>query len=413
MLFVSGFFSASEVALFGLERKKVPVLFADNQVIQRYLLNLLSGPRRLLISILIGNNIVNVAASIISVTLVTKIAEDFNLELNFLVLIQIITISTLVLIFGELIPKMIATRFQIPLLKIVTLPIYYFTIIIYPISEIVSELIKLTTSKFEIDKKKFAVSYDEIAELSQLSNEKIKLNKSELAIIESISDFKDTYVVEIMTPRVDIVALPLDDDIQSAIDLITKSGHSRIPVYENSIDNIVGVLYAKDLLKFIINPKLKTEFDLKSLIKRPLFVPETKKIKDLLSEFQAKKNHIAIVVDEYGGTAGLITLEDIIEEVVGDIWDEYDKIDSGIQKISERVYIVNAELKLIDLEIESDTKIDIDEEIKGESIAALILNQYGQIPEEGISIDIANIKITTIEVAKKRIRRVRIEFINA
>jgi CBS domain containing-hemolysin-like protein len=413
LLFVSGFFSASEVALFGLERKKVPVLFADNQVIQRYLLNLLSGPRRLLISILIGNNIVNVAASIISVTLVTKIAEDFNLELNFLVLIQIITISTLVLIFGELIPKMIATRFQIPLLKIVTLPIYYFTIIIYPISEIVSELIKLTTSKFEIDKKKFAVSYDEIAELSQLSNEKIKLNKSELAIIESISDFKDTYVVEIMTPRVDIVALPLDDDIQSAIDLITKSGHSRIPVYENSIDNIVGVLYAKDLLKFIINPKLKTEFDLKSLIKRPLFVPETKKIKDLLSEFQAKKNHIAIVVDEYGGTAGLITLEDIIEEVVGDIWDEYDKIDSGIQKISERVYIVNAELKLIDLEIESDTKIDIDEEIKGESIAALILNQYGQIPEEGISIDIANIKITTIEVAKKRIRRVRIEFINA
>jgi CBS domain containing-hemolysin-like protein len=326
--------------------------------------------------------------------------------------IQIIIISTLILIFGELIPKMIATNYQIPLLKVITVPLYFFTVVIYPISEIISEFIRFATSKFEFDRKKFAVNSEELADISSLADEKINLNQSEKEILESLSDFKDISVFEIMTPRVDIIALSLNDNIDKAIGVVTKSGHSRIPIYENSIDNIVGILYAKDLLKFIINPKLKTGTNLKSLMKRPLFVPETKKIDDLLNEFQLKKNHIAIVVDEYGGTAGIITLEDIIEEVLGDIWDEFDRSETSINAISENIFIVNAKLTFSEFEAETKLNIKLDEKIKDDSIASYLLDHFGEIPSEKVTLEISNMKLTIVEVAKKRIKKVRIEILN-
>lgn len=413
LLFVSAFFSGSEVAIFGLDKKKVSNYFSNNNIIQRYLNILLSSPRRLLISILIGNNLVNVAISIISVILVTELSLIYDLDINLMIGIQIILISTLILIFGELIPKMIATNYQIPLLKVITVPLYFFTVVIYPIAEIISELIRFTTSKFEFDRKKFAVNSQELADISLLSDNRISLNQSEKEILESLTDFKDISVFEIMTPRVDIIALSLNDNIDKAIEVVTESGHSRIPIYENSIDNIVGILYAKDLLKFIINPKLKTGTNLKSLIKRPLFVPETKKIDDLLNEFQLKKNHIAIVVDEYGGTAGIITLEDIIEEVLGDIWDEFDRSELNINAISENVFIVNANLTFSEFESETKFKLLVDDKIKGYSIASYLLDHFGEIPSEKVTLDLSNMKLTVIEVAKKRIKKVQIEILNS
>lgn len=413
LLFVSAFFSGSEVALFGLDKKKISNYFSDRTLIQRYLNNLLSSPRRLLISILIGNNLVNVAISIISVILVTELSSVYNLDINLVIGFQIIIISTLILIFGELIPKMIATNYQITLLKFITIPLYYFTVVIYPISEIISELIRFSTSKLKFDKKKFAVNSEEIAEISLLTDGKTNLNQSEKEILESLTYFKNTSVFEIMTPRVDIIALSLNDNIDKAIEVVTKSGHSRIPIYENSIDNIVGILYAKDLLKFNINPKLKVGTDLKSLIKRPLFVPETKKIDELLNEFQLKKNHIAIVVDEYGGTAGIITLEDIIEEVLGDIWDEFDKSELKINSISENIFIVNANLTFAEFEEETKLKLLLDEKIKDDSIASYLLEQFGEIPSEKVTLDISNMKLTIVEVDKKRIKKVRIEILNS
>ena len=412
LLFLSAFFSGSEVALFGLDKKKINNFFSDNKTIQRYLNSLLSYPRRLLISILIGNNLVNVAISIISVMLVTDISLLYNLDINLMIGIQIVVISTLILIFGELIPKMIATKYQIGLLKVITVPLYFFSIIIHPVAELISEFIRFATSKFKFDKKKFAINSEELADITLLSEDKIKLNQNEKEIIESLTDFKDIYVFEIMTPRVDIIALSINDTIDNAIEIIVKSGHSRIPIFENSIDNIVGILHAKDLLKFNINPKLKKGTDLKSLMKRPLFVPETKKIDDLLNEFQLKKNHIAIVVDEYGGTAGIITLEDIIEEVLGDIWDEFDRSESSINMISENVFIVNAKLTFSDFESETKLKLQLDEKIKDESIAVYLLNYFGEIPKEQLKLELSNLRITVIEVAKKRIKKVRIELLN-
>jgi len=412
LLFLSAFFSGSEVALFGLDKKKINNFFSDNKTIQRYLNSLLSYPRRLLISILIGNNLVNVAISIISVMLVTDISLLYNLDINLMIGIQIFVISTLILIFGELIPKMIATKYQIGLLRVITVPLYFFSIIIHPVAELISEFIRFATSKFKFDKKKFAINSEELADITLLSEDKIKLNQNEKEIIESLTDFKDIYVFEIMTPRVDIIALSINDTIDNAIEIIIKSGHSRIPIFENSIDNIVGILHAKDLLKFNINPKLKKGTDLKSLMKRPLFVPETKKIDDLLNEFQLKKNHIAIVVDEYGGTAGIITLEDIIEEVLGDIWDEFDRSESSVNMISENVFIVNAKLTFSEFESETKLKLQLDEKIKDESIAVYLLNYFGEIPKEQLNLELSNLRITVIEVAKKRIKKVRIELLN-
>lgn len=413
LLFFSAFFSGSEVALFGLDKKKLNNYFADNKIILRYLNSLLSNQRRLLITILVGNNLVNVAISIISVALVSDFANQYNLDLNLMIGLQIVIVSSLILLFGELLPKMIATRYQISLLKFITIPLYFFNVIIFPVAELISELIHFATSKIKFDKKKFAIDKDEIADITQISSEKLNLNQDEKDILESLTELKDIYVFEIMTPRVDIVALSVKEDIDQAIDTIMKSGHSRIPVYENSIDNIIGVVHAKDLLKFNINPKLKKGAELKSLIKKVLFVPETKKINDLLNEFQLKKNHLAIVVDEYGGTAGLITLEDIIEEVLGDIWDEFDKSESGIQRVSDNEFVINAKLKISDFEEETNIKIDIDENMKDESFAGFILSHFGQIPEEGASFEVPGIKITAIEVAKKRIKKVRLVVLNS
>lgn len=412
LIIFSALFSGSEVALFGLEKKKINIFFSNNKVIQRYLNNLLSYPRKLLVSILIGNNLVNVAISIISVLIVTDLSFHYDLDLNLMISLQIITISTLILIFGELVPKMIATKYQIPLLKIITIPLYFFTVIINPISEIISELIHFATSKFKYDKNKFAIDSQDFADISQLTDGKINLNQSEKEILESLSEFKEILVSEIMTPRVDIVALSLKDDVDKAFEVITNSGHSRIPVFEETIDNIVGILHAKDLLKFNINPKLKSETSLKSLIKKPLFVPEAKKINDLLTEFQLKKNHIAIVVDEYGGTSGLITLEDIIEEVLGDIWDEFDKSELAINEVSSNTFIVNPKLTFSEFESEIKREITLAEEIKDNSIASVILDLSGEIPIEGHSLKLSNMKMTILEVLNKRIKKVKIELLN-
>ena len=411
LLILSGFFSGSEVALFGVEKKKIN-FYLPNKTTQRYLSYLLSSPRRLLISILIGNNLVNVAISIISVLLVTDLASVYGLNLSLLVFIQITVITVLILIFGELLPKVLATKYQIKFLRIITVPLYYYSVIVFPVSELLSEFIRVATSRLKFSKKKFVVESSEISDISKLSGDLINLNREEKEILESLNEFKEIVAREIMTHRVDIVALSDNEDIDEAINIVTRSGHSRIPVYEKNIDNIIGILHAKDLLKYSINPKLKTGVKLRDLIKRPMFIPESKKINDLLDDFQSKKNHIAIVVDEYGGTAGLITLDDIIEEVIGDIWDEFDKSELKIIKISDNTYIVNAYLTFNEFESETKIQLNIQEKIKSESFAVFLLGQFKQIPEQGTFVEINGLRITVVEIAKKRIKKVKLELSN-
>lgn len=409
LLLCSGFFSGSEVAFFSLDKKKVDKHFKNNPFIHRHLNTIISFPRRLLVTILIGNTLVNVALSIIAVTLAFELAAAFKFNINIAISIQIVLTTILVLLFGELLPKMIATKSPIVFAKYAVVPIYLVGSILYPVSEFITELIKISASKIKFDKSKSALSTEELSDLASLSIERGAIDEDEKEIISSIVEFRETTVSEIMTPRVDIVAVAENKNVEDVIKIISESGHSRIPVYRNNIDTIVGVVFAKDLLKFINNDESRKQTIISSLIKKVLFVPESKKIGELLREFQSRKIHLAIVVDEYGGTSGLITLEDIIEEVVGDIWDEYDKAEKNIQHLGENKFLVNGNILLEDLASELNINFIDENEPDIDTLAGFVLKISGEIPKEGDSFTHKDYKLTVKQLDKKRIRKVLIE----
>ncbi|MEJ5263277.1 MAG: hemolysin family protein [Ignavibacterium sp.] len=409
LLLCSGFFSGSEVAFFSLDKKKVDKHFKNNPFIHRHLNTIISFPRRLLVTILIGNTLVNVALSIIAVTLAFELAAAFKFNINIAISIQIVLTTILVLLFGELLPKMIATKSPIVFAKYAVVPIYLVGSILYPVSEFITELIKISVSKIKFDKSKSALSTEELSDLASLSIERGAIDEDEKEIISSIVEFRETTVSEIMTPRVDIVAVAENKNVEDVIKIIGESGHSRIPVYRNNIDTIVGVVFAKDLLKFINNDESRKQTIISLLVKKVLFVPESKKIGELLREFQSRKIHLAIVVDEYGGTSGLITLEDIIEEVVGDIWDEYDKAEKNIQHLGENKFLVNGNILLEDLASELNINFIDENEPDIDTLAGFVLKISGEIPKEGDSFTHKDYKLTVKQLDKKRIRKVLIE----
>lgn len=407
----SGFFSGSEVALFSLDKKKIKSTFPNSAIVQEYLQNLLENPRRLLVTILIGNTVVNVAASIIAVSLALDIAQSFGFSQNVVLTLQIILLTILILLFGEVTPKIWASKNPAAFSKVVAIPIHWVSVIIYPVSETITEFIRLLVSKIRIDKKKSAINPDEIKELATIGLEKGTIEDEEHELIHSIVGFKTLSVSEIMTPRVDMIAISTDSNFSEVINEITRTGRSRIPLYKEDLDDIVGVIYAKDLLPYFKNAELRKNLSLEKIARKPMFVPKTKMIDSLMHDFQDKKMHIAIVVDEYGGTAGLVSLEDIIEEIIGEIRDEYDKEENPVTKIDEKNYLVLGRISID--EIKETLEININtEEAEYDTVAGLVLNFAGQIPKEGYSFDFENHRFTVKEVLNKRIKKVQIEKLN-
>ena len=262
--------------------------------------------------------------------------------------------------------------------------------------------------RISIDKKKSAIKHEEIKELATLGLEMGTIEDEEHELIHSIVGFKTLSVSEIMTPRVDMVALSSDSDFTELVNEITKTGRSRIPLYKDDLDDIIGIIYAKDLLPYFKNAELRKNLSLAKIARKPMFVPRTKMIDDLMHEFQEKKMHIAIVVDEYGGTAGLVSLEDIIEEIIGEIRDEYDKEENTLTKIDENNFMVLGRISIDELKEILDININT-EEAEYDTIAGLVLNFAGQIPKEGYSFEFENHRFTVKEVLNKRIKKVQIE----
>ena len=413
ILFIaSAFFSGSEIALFSLNRKKLKNEFSANHLIGRYIFQLLQFPRRLLVTILIGNTIVNVAASIIAVSLALEFAQHFVISKELALTIQIILLTLLIVIFGELIPKVAASKNPVTFSKFCAVPLYMINIVLYPISEIITEAIKISIANLKYDKTKIAMKPDELTELAKLSHERGTIVEEEQGLIHSIVNFRSVSVQEVMTPRVDIVAIPDSINITELFALINSSGHSRLPLYRNDLDNIIGVIYAKDLLPFIKEKGEQSIFSVNSIARKILFVPKTKMINDLMYVFQEKKMHIAVVVDEYGGTAGVITLEDILEEIIGEIRDEYDKEENPVIKISETSLLVLGKYSINELNDLLNISINTDKN-DFETVGGFVLNQAGHIPKEGYSFSLENHKFTVKEIANKRIKKVLIERINA
>ena len=404
MLFCSAVISGAEVAYFSLTPNDVQSLNDDKSKRARLTLKLLSKPNKLLATILITNNFINIGIIILSTYLTANIfhfQEDSILKF----FIQIVVITFIIVLFGEITPKVYANRNGLWFSKWMSKPLILFGKIFSPLSYL------LTSSTSFIDKrlkeKKEVVSMQEIAEALELTAED-KQTEEEQKILKSIVEFGNIDVKEIMKSRVDVVAIEEHLQFEELIKLVVDSGFSRIPVFKDSFDNVIGLLYIKDLIPHL---EEKTSFRWKDLIRPAYFVPETKMISDLLKEFQDKKIHLAIVVDEYGGTSGIVTLEDILEEIVGEINDEFDDDGNYFSILDENNFIFEGRISLNDFLKTVKGELDYFDEIKGDAdtLAGLILELKGGIPDKGEIINCDHYTFTIESADKRKINRIKVQ----
>lgn len=404
----SALFSGSEVSLFSLDLKKIKNSYPNKGIVNTYITSLLEYPRRLLVTILLGNTLFNVAASIVAVNIALELAYYYQVTEDLALLIQIIILTFLILLFGEITPKVWASKNPLSFAKFVAVPIYWISILIYPATRILTELIRYISSKLKYNKSHTAITSTELAELANLGVEKGTIDEDEQGLITGLVTFKEITVREVMTPRVDIIAVPINSEFVELMELITGSGHSRLPLYDENLDNILGVIYAKDLLPYVGNSENREKFNIKKIARKPMFIPDSKLISELMHEFQEKNTHLGIVVDEYGGTAGLISLEDILEEIVGEIRDEYDQEENEIVNLEDGKYLVLGKVPID--EINEILEVDLSSENDDyDTMGGFIFNHAGNIPDENYSLEYLNYKFSVKEVINKRIKKVLIE----
>ena len=408
LLGISAFISASEIAFFSLEKSDLNEIEIQNEGKHKQINTLLNKPDRLLATILIVNNTVNIGIVLLSAKLFDKISgiitPVFNLGL--LTISQVILVTIFLLLIGEIIPKVYATQKKQSLAKIMIGPVRFCDKIFYFPSKILVTISKILDKSAKVKKKNLSV--DELSEVHEIV--KNKSNKQEQKMLNSILEIGQTEVKQVMIPRVDMITIKKNSSYKEVLAVINKEGISRIPVYDENIDDIKGILYTKDLIPSLNKSSDKTNWF--NLVRQPYFIPETKKLDDLIKEFQSKKIHLALVVDEFGGVEGLITLEDVIEEIVGDIKDEFDDDDEPEYSIlGNGKYLFSGKTLLLDAYRILDMEGEVFDEIKGEAetIAGLILEIKGGFPKKGEVITIDNYEFTIDHVDKKRIHRIKLE----
>ncbi|WP_321517051.1 gliding motility-associated protein GldE [Marinifilum fragile] len=399
LLFCSALISGSEVALFSLSPQQISDIEAEENHKNRKLLKLLRMPEELLATILIGNNFVNVGIVILS-SFITNSIVDFSNAPTIGFLVQVVIITFLLLLFGEIIPKVYATQTVVRFSKFMAFPLFYMEKIFRPMSVI---LIKSTSIVNKRISKKQNISMGDLSQALELTADEIS---EEMEILEGIVNFGNINVVEIMKSRVDVVAIDVRTGFGKLKSILIDSGYSRVPVYDGTFDNVRGILYVKDLLPHHHKPNT---FRWQSIIRPPFYVPETKKINDLLEEFQTQKNHMAIVVDEYGGTSGIITMEDILEEIIGDITDESDEEKETYTIEKDGTYLFEGKTLLNDFFKITDVDSDIFEDIKGDAdtLAGLLLEMKGEIPQKKEEFLHQNFKFIVEAVDNRRIKKIR------
>ncbi len=409
LLISSALISGTEVAFFSLSQTDLNEL-SNNGKDENVVVTLLEKPRKLLATILITNNFINILIVLLFASLSETLLGNFNYQLNLYFftapirfLVEIVLVTFLILLFGEVLPKVYASRNALRFSKAMSKFIHTINIVLTPFSLPLITLTKWVEKK--LGNKASSFSVETLSQALELTSEGAT-TKDEQKILEGIVNFGNTETVQIMKPRIDIFALSDEESYEDVLSKILKNGYSRNPVYKENIDNIIGVLYAKDLLAHLN----KKTFKWQNLLREPFFVPENKKLDDLLGDFREKKNHLAIVVDEYGGTSGLVTLEDVIEEIVGDINDEFDDDDLSYSKIDVNNYIFEGKTTIKDFcRVLDDEDEDLFEEEKGESetLAGFILEVSGRFPKKGEKINFKNYTFTIEALDKKRIKQIK------
>ena len=400
-LCISAFVSGSELAYFSL--KETDFEKFENPKTRETVQKLLSNPEKLLATILISNNLVNVTIIILCNYAMNQVLEVRSAVLDFI--IQSVFLTFLILLFGEIIPKLYSSNNNIRFATFATGGLSLLSAIFSPISRL---MVKSTVIVNKVvTKRAESISMDDLSQALELSEVN---SENEKELLEGILTFGDKTVAEIMRPRVDVVDIEYKSDFDEVVKIVVDNGYSRMPVYEDNNDNIKGVLYAKDLLPFI--GKRSKEFNWTTLLRPAYFVPETRAIGDLLEDFRKTKVHMAIIVDEFGCTQGIVTLEDILEEIVGDIDDEYDsEEDKSYKKINDNTYIFDGKVLLNDFYKITDSEEDVFEAVENDAltIAGLILNLKGDFPREKETIDYGRFHFQVQKVAKHRIVSVKVK----
>ena len=403
LLVTSAMISGAEVAFFALKPQELNKINNEKSRRAKLIKNFLSRPKKLLATILIANNFANVGVIILS-TYISDSLFDFQGSELMQFLIQIVVITFLLLLFGEVLPKVYANNKAVSFAKFMSLPLSFLEKIFKPISVILISSTRIIDRK--IKNNKHNLSVDDLSNALELTSDENE-NKDEKKILEEIVKFGNTDVKQIMRSRIDITALDYKSTYTDVLKTIEKTGFSRIPIYQDSFDLIKGILYIKDLLPYLNKGE---NFKWNKLIREVFFVPENKKIDDLLKEFQEKKIHLAVVVDEYGGTSGIVTLEDIIEEIVGDINDEFDDDDIIYSKLDNKNYVFEGKTALKDFYRIINISGENFEQKKGEadSIAGFIIENTGNFPEKGQKINFENYTFSIESVNDRRITRIKV-----
>ena len=403
LLILSALISGAEVAFFSLSQTDMNKASESKSSKEKAVVTLLERPKKLLATVLISNNFINILIVLIFAYIGDFLFAEITSEfLKFL--IEVVLITFLILLFGEVLPKLYASRNS---MKFAVIMVYPLKLLVSLLSFVSFPLLGLTNIiENNLGKQKSSLSVEKLSQALELTSNETT-TKDDQKILQGIVSFGNTETGQIMTPRIDIFALSKDESYKNVMAKIVNEGFSRNPVYDENIDEIIGVLYAKDLLPYI---DVKN-FEWQKLIREPYFVPENKKLDDLLKEFQEKKNHLAIVVDEYGGTCGIVTLEDVIEEIVGDISDEYDQDDAPYTMIDENNFLFDGKINLKDfykiLEMED---FSLFEENKGESetLAGFILEIHGRFPRKQEIITFFEYSFKVEIMDKKRIKQVKV-----
>ncbi len=400
LLLSSALISGSEVAFFSLDPEKIKSLQKQGEKKGKLIIKLLSNPNKLLATILISNNFVNIGIVILS-AFISKDLFMFDSPLEEF-LYETVIVTFLILLFGEVIPKVYANIYNTPFALFMAYPMFLLQKTFSPLSyflinssAVVNKILKFT------DKESFSI--DDLSKAIEISQ-----NFEEKKMLTSIVQLEKSDVKKIMVPRVDVVAIDYDSDFDTVKKIIKESGYSRYPVYQENLDNIVGILVAKDLITFIDKPK---SFNWQKYIREPFFVPESKKIDDLLVEFQKLKTHMAIVTDEYGGFSGIITLEDVLEEIFGEIVDEYDEIEVGYKKLHDGSYEFDGKFLIQDFYRVMGIQKPVFEEKKGtaETLAGLLLEIKGDFPQKGEKFIIGEYEFKVAEVTERHIEKIIIK----
>lgn len=403
LLICSAFVSGAEVAFFSLNPDDVETLKSTQSRSSKLALDLLQRPKKLLATILIANNMVNIAIVIISSLLISRMF-DFGDKAWLEFLIQVVAVTFIILLLGEVTPKVYATRYGIKMANIMALPLFVLEKLFSPLSFALINSTNFIEKRFK--SKGHDISVDAISHAIEITNEK-DASEEEKKILKGIVRFGSIEVKQIMKPRLNVVAFEIETNFKDLLYRIIEAGFSRVPIYRETFDNVEGILFIKDLLPYINE---KEDFEWQKLIRPPFFVPENKKIDDLLKEFQYKKIHMAIVVDEYGGSSGIITLEDIIEEIVGEINDEFDDDDIQYSKLDDHNYVFDGKTLLNDMyRILNIDGAEFDK-ARGEAdtLAGFIIETQGKIPAKNDIIAFENYTFKIEAADKRKIKTVKV-----